>query len=185
MRKRSAGTPVNPIESIRVVLMKTIDEILLALGLWNSEIEIRAKSSVIDEKTDFLVDALIGMAEILKPYPTTNEVFEPKYNAGPESTTFMIFMTLMEKKLWIVRSKISLLRKYVQQAQTSKRLMSVACVIRVSGNVLRFEQGVHAPCRNGCRSPLSTALNGIQTQRTRTKCFHEVVPYGCCRSHHH
>jgi hypothetical protein len=130
MRKRSAGTPVNPIESIRVVLMKTIDEILLALGLWNSEIEIRAKSSVIDEKTDFLVDALIGMAEILKPYPTTNEVFEPKYNAGPESTTFMIFMTLMEKKLWIVRSKISLLRKYVQQAQTSKRLMSVACVIR-------------------------------------------------------
>jgi hypothetical protein len=65
MRKKSTGSQVNPIDSIRQVLIKTVDDILLTLGLWKSEIEIRAKSARIDDKTDFLVDALVGMAEVL------------------------------------------------------------------------------------------------------------------------
>jgi hypothetical protein len=65
MRKKSTGSQANPVDCMRQVLMKTIDDILLTLGLWKSEIEIRAKSARIDEKTEFLVDALVGMSEVL------------------------------------------------------------------------------------------------------------------------
>jgi hypothetical protein len=51
---------------------------------------------------------------MLKSYPTLNETFESKYGGTPESTILTIFLSLLEKKLWIVRSKVLLLRKYVQ-----------------------------------------------------------------------
>jgi hypothetical protein len=64
MRKKSFGSSLEPIDGIRVVLLKSIEEVMLSLGLWKSEIEIRGKSVGIDERTEFLVESLIGMAEV-------------------------------------------------------------------------------------------------------------------------
>jgi hypothetical protein len=63
MKKRAGSALVSQVENIRPILMRAVEDIVMALGLWKSEMDVRGR--LVDEKTDFLVETIRGMCEVI------------------------------------------------------------------------------------------------------------------------
>jgi hypothetical protein len=106
--------------------MRAVEDIIMAVGLWKSEMEVRGR--LVDEKTDFLVETIRGMCEILEPYPLPAGEF--KSTVTQSGTMLCKFLGIVEKRIWEIRSKMTLIKNFVEMSQSFKRLLNIASIIR-------------------------------------------------------
>ncbi len=64
---------VSQVENIRPILMRAVEDIIMAVGLWKSEMEVRGR--LVDEKTDFLVETIRGMCEVIFMEFNSRQIF--------------------------------------------------------------------------------------------------------------
>jgi len=142
------------IEEVRDTSVMCIDELLLTMKVWQKELDLRGRK--VDKQIQYLCEAVLEIKKVLDPFPCLSFTFESKYASSDSSSDIMVFLRAMEKYLWEISEKLSLLKKFVMSSWSSNRILALLIPIRAAKVIVKsYNVAINESSRSPRKTPRS------------------------------